>query len=361
MNPLNTDQRQSLFWVALFIAFGLLLYSLAQVLTPFMFAAILAYMLNPGVNWLTRHRCPRWLATMAMIFLLAAIVFVLLLTILPLLQSELMQLQNRLPNLLVRLNEHFAPKLQKWFGVQVQFSSVALRKLISEQWVNQDVLTSLFERLQAGGRALLNLAAITLLVPVVLFYLLVDWNLLLRKADDLIPRRMHDRFLTIVREIDVLLAQFLRGQVLLMLLLAIYYSVSLAIAGFDVALPVGILTGLLVFIPYIGFAIGLLLAILAALLQFGDWYGMIAVAVVYGFGQVLESFILTPLLVGERIGLHPLAVIFAVLAFGSVFGFFGVLLALPASAALLVGLRYLKAQYMASNFYDSSDKITIER
>jgi len=132
---------------------------------------------------------------------------------------------------------------------------------------------------------------------------------------------MHDRFLTIVREIDVLLAQFLRGQVLLMVLLAIYYSVSLAIAGFDVALPVGILTGLLVFIPYIGFAIGLLLAILAALLQFGDWYGMIAVAVVYGFGQVLESFILTPLLVGERIGLHPLAVIFAVLAFGSVFGF----------------------------------------
>ena len=357
----SPDRRQNLFWIALLIAFGFLLYSLAVVLTPFLFGAILAYMLNPGVNGLTRHRCPRWLATLSMIFLLIVAAIILLLTIVPVLQGELMQLQQKFPELLIRLNESVAPRLRNWFGIQVQFSNYSIRKLITEQWGTQDLLTSLVASLRVGGRALLNLVGNALLVPVVLFYLLLDWDLLLRKLDDMIPRRVHPRFVMIVHEINALLAQFLRGQVLLMLILAVYYSTALTVAGFDVALPVGILTGLLVFVPYIGFALGLILAILAGFLQFNGWYGLIAVAVIYGAGQLAESAFLTPRLVGERIGLHPLAVIFALLAFGEVFGFFGVLLALPASAALLVGLRHLKVHYLASNFYDSSEKIAIER
>jgi predicted PurR-regulated permease PerM len=153
------------------------------------------------------------------------------------------------------------------------------------------------------------------------------------------------------REVDHLLAQYLRGQLLVMLLLATYYSVALAIAGFEVAVPVGIITGLLVFIPYIGFGIGLTLAVLSAILFFDGWYGLIAVGVVYGIGQMLESFYLTPRLVGERIGLHPLTVIFALLAFAQLFGFTGILLALPASAILSVVFRRARQHYLNSSFY----------
>jgi predicted PurR-regulated permease PerM len=155
------------------------------------------------------------------------------------------------------------------------------------------------------------------------------------------------------QEVDSLLAQYLRGQLLVMLVLAIYYSTGLAIAGFDVALPVGIITGLLVFIPYVGFGLGLGLALIAAMLQFSGWHGLIAVAIVYGIGQVLESFILTPRLVGERIGLHPLVVIFALMAFGQLFGFVGILLALPCSAIMSVVVKHVRAHYLDSSFYNT--------
>jgi predicted PurR-regulated permease PerM len=189
------------------------------------------------------------------------------------------------------------------------------------------------------------------MVPLVLFYLLYDWDAILRRVRGFIPRRYVERTLMMVDEINSALAQYLRGQLLVMGVLAIYYSVALSIARFDVALPVGIFTGLAVFIPYIGFGTGLVLAVLAALLQFGDAYGFIAVAIVYGIGQVVESFYLTPRLVGERIGLHPLAVIFALLAFGQLFGFFGVLLALPVSAILMTGSRQVRRAYLNSAFY----------
>ena len=165
------------------------------------------------------------------------------------------------------------------------------------------------------------------------------------------PRRWLPKARELAAETDGLLSQYLRGQIIVMLVLAVYYSAGLALAGFDVALPVGIFTGLAVFIPYIGFGVGLTLAILAALLQFGNLYGLLAVAVVYGIGQFLEGFYLTPRLVGERIGLHPLAVILALLAFGQLFGFFGILLALPMSAVLLVGLRQIRKLYLGSRLY----------
>ena len=169
----------------------------------------------------------------------------------------------------------------------------------------------------------------------------------------MIPRRWVGKVTIMVSEVDDLLAQYLRGQLLVMLILAIYYSASLAIARFDIALPVGILTGLLVFIPYVGFGLGLTLALIAAILQFPGAQGLISVAIIYGIGQVMESFFLTPQLVGERIGLHPLVVIFALLAFGQLFGFVGILLALPISAILSVIVRHLRRHYLSSSFYNS--------
>jgi predicted PurR-regulated permease PerM len=190
-----------------------------------------------------------------------------------------------------------------------------------------------------------------LLIPVALFYLLLDWKNFVARILELVPPAARPGVDSFTSECDAVLGQYLRGQLLVMLTMAVYYSTGLALFGLDLALPIGVFTGLAMFVPYVGFGIGLILALLAGLLQFASVKAFIMVAAVYGSGQIVEGFFLTPRLVGERIGLHPLAVIFALLAFGQVFGFVGVLIALPASAVLLVAIRRLRAGYMGSKLY----------
>jgi predicted PurR-regulated permease PerM len=202
-----------------------------------------------------------------------------------------------------------------------------------------------------GGSVVLTIVGNAVLMPVVLFYLLMDWPRFVERLRELVPPRADAAVQGFLDECDEVLGQYLRGQLLVMLILAVYYSVALALARFDLALPVGVFTGLAIFVPYVGFGIGAALALLAGVLQFANLYGLFAVLVVYGIGQVAESFFLTPRLVGERIGLHPIAVIFALLAFGQLFGFVGVLLALPAGAVALVALRRLKQAYLDSRLY----------
>ena len=188
-------------------------------------------------------------------------------------------------------------------------------------------------------------------MPVVLFYLLRDWNGLLAQIEELLPRRWHPQLSGIAREIDAVLAEFLRGQISVMVLMSVLYVCGLWLAGLEFALPIGVITGMLVFVPYVGVLTGLVLATVVALMQFPSIGGIVPVWIVFAIGQTLEGMLVTPLLVGKRIGLHPVAVIFALLAFGQIFGFFGVLLALPASAALLVGLRHLGRRYRNSSLY----------
>jgi predicted PurR-regulated permease PerM len=206
--------------------------------------------------------------------------------------------------------------------------------------------------LRAGGNAMITLIGNLVVVPLVLYYLLYDRHRMFTRIETLVPRRWLVKTRELVTEMDQMLSQYLRGQLLVMAALAAFYPLALMVAGFEAALPVGLFTGIFVFVPYAGFATGLALALLAALLQFGNGYGLAAVVVVYGFGQVIESGFLTPRLIGERIGLHPLAVIFALLAFGQLFGFFGVLLALPVSAILATALRELRRRYLASALYN---------
>jgi predicted PurR-regulated permease PerM len=189
------------------------------------------------------------------------------------------------------------------------------------------------------------------LIPVALFFLLKDWDHFVALVMELVPPTMRTQVDSFTEEADTVLGQYLRGQLLVMGVLAIYFSVALALFGFDLAVPVGVFTGMAFFIPYLGFGLGLTLAFLAGILQFGGLYGVLVVAGVYGAGQLVESFYLTPRLVGERIGLHPLAVIFALLAFGQLFGFLGVLIALPTSAVLLVAMRRTRASYLSSRLY----------
>ncbi|MFZ9511699.1 MAG: AI-2E family transporter, partial [Burkholderiaceae bacterium] len=191
-------------------------------------------------------------------------------------------------------------------------------------------------------------------IPVARVYLLLDWDDRLDRLRGLIPPRLRASVESFTTECDHVLGQYLRGQLLVMLAMAVFFSIGLSLFGLDVALPVGVFTGLAMFVPYLGFGAGLLLATLAGLLQFASVKALLMVAVVFGLGQLLESLVLTPRLVGQRIGLHPLAVIFALLAFGQLFGLVGVLVALPASAVLLVALRRGRAEYLDSRLYRDS-------
>ena len=346
-------RAQHYVWVAAaVVVVAALLHFLGPILTPFLVGAMLAYLGNPAVNWGERHRVPRTVGTLLVMLVVIVLILALLLILSPLVHTEFLQLYQRLPEVAGTLYGQLAPWLSEKFGIELQIDLASIKQLVADNLESAQSLTlKLLSGLKAGGTLLLSILINLLLIPVVMFYLLRDWNLLIVRVDELLPRRLLPKVRTMATEIDDVLAEFLRGQLSVMGVLAVYYAVGLSLAGLQFALPIGILTGLLVFIPYVGFGLGLVLGILAALLQWHGWPGFFAVLAVYGIGQLLEGYLLVPWLVGDRIGLHPLAVIFALLAFGELFGFAGVLLALPASAALLVALRHVRRAYHDSPLY----------
>lgn len=357
---LNPEQKQTILWLAVGLVLVAVLVQLGPVLAPFIAAAILAYALNPAVDWLSSRRIgkvpfPRALSVIVVMMLLLAAILALILIVLPIMQKQIPLLQEQIPSSLARLNAFLSPKLQE-LGIRVRLDEVGIKRIVSQYLAtsSDEIWSSILASAKVGGAAVMGWIATLMLIPMVLFYLLMDWHAVLTRVHNMIPRRWVDKVADFGNEVDGLLAQYLRGQLAVMLVLSVYYSVALGIAGFDVAVPVGVITGLLVFIPYLGFGLGLVLALIAAVLQFEGMQGILLVAGIYGAGQVIESFILTPRLVGERIGLHPLTVIFALLAFGHLFGFVGVLLALPASAILAVAFAHLRTQYINSTFYRQS-------
>lgn len=353
----TSEQKQTILWLAVGLVLAAMLVHLGPVLAPFVAAGILAYALNPAVDWLASKRIgklhvPRTLSAIVVMLLLLAAILALALIVLPIMQKQIPLLQEQIPNSLTRIKAFVAPKLLE-LGIAVDLDEAGIRKMLSDylSTSGDEIWSAVLASAKVGGGAVLGWIATLTLVPIVLFYLLLDWHALLARLRDTIPRRWIAQVVRFGEEVDGLLAQYLRGQLAVMLVLSVYYSAALAIAGFDVAVPVGIITGLLIVIPYLGFGLGLILALIAAVLQFEGLHGVLLVAGIYGAGQVIESLILTPRLVGERIGLQPLTVIFALLAFGHLFGFVGVLLALPASAILAVAFQHLRDQYLNSSFY----------
>ena len=329
-----------------------LLHWLGPILTPFLIGAAFAYLGSPAVTWAKRRRVPRTVGTLLVMLVMLLVILALILVLSPLVQSEFIQLTRRIPELAAALNAQVAPWVKDRLGVEVQLDLAALKKFVAQNSSSMhDLSLKVLQGIRSGGHMLLAILINLALVPVVMFYLLRDWDILVEKVGALMPRRWFAKVRGIAIEIDKIVAEFVRGQLWVMGVLAAYYAIGLSLVGLQFALPIGILTGLLVFVPYVGFGLGLILGVVAALLQFTGWPGFIAVLVVYGIGQLLEGYVLVPWLVGDRIGLHPLAVIFALLAFGQLFGFAGVLFALPASAALLVGLRHLRDLYRDSELY----------
>jgi predicted PurR-regulated permease PerM len=328
---------------------------LGPVLTPFLIGAILAYLGTPIVTWAAGKGIARGLTTTIVVLFFGLILTALFLVLIPLVQAEVMLAAKRLPELGAQATGAISPWLQQQFGVTLALDFESLKALVSENMDDaRDLSLRLLAGVRSGGMILVTILVNLVLIPVVMFYLLRDWDMIGERVYALVPRDWLAKVRAIGGDIDGVLAEFLRGQLLVMLVLAAYYALALSLAGLDRAVAIGVLTGLLVFIPYVGFGLGLILGVIAALLQWSGWGGFVAVLAVYGIGQLLEGYVLIPYLVGDRIGLHPLAVIFALLAFGQLFGFAGVLLALPASAALLVGLRHLRAAYVESPVYRGS-------
>ncbi|KDB53346.1 hypothetical protein X805_11820 [Sphaerotilus natans subsp. natans DSM 6575] len=351
--PLIRQRGLMLAWLGVALLAGLLLWLLAPVLTPFLAALVLAYALQPAVGRLQRHlRLPRALAALLVELIAMAALLGVLLLIVPVISHELPRLREQIPQLAARINDGLAPWLAQ-YGLSVRLDIAGIKAFVVKYLdaSGEDMLAALLSSARIGGSVLLALVGNAVLVPVVMFYLLLDWPMLTGRLRRLVPPRHLEAVCGFAEECDQVLGQYLRGQLLLMLVLATFYTSALALAGFELALPLGVFTGLAIFIPYLGFGLGAALALLAGVLQFASLYGAGAVLLIYGVGQVLESFVLTPRLVGERIGLHPIAVIFALLAFGHLFGFVGVLLALPAGALVLVALRRVRRAYVDSRLY----------
>jgi predicted PurR-regulated permease PerM len=348
-------QKTAAAWGAIAAAIVLVVWLLGPVLTPFVVAAVLAYALTPLVNKFDhagRGRIPRILAVLIVELLFIIAMLAIALLIVPILAKEIPLLREQLPALAERLNAWAAPML-KSFGINIALDVASVKAFVLK-YLNanvEDGISALLSSLKVGGSVALTLVGNAILIPVALFYLLMDWENFVQRAVQLVPPRLRSAFDSFMNEADEVLGQYLRGQMLVMLVLAIFYTIGLSLFGLDLALPIGVFTGLAIFVPYVGFGVGLVLALLAGLLEFASFKAVIMVAVVYGAGQFIESLFLTPRLVGERIGLHPLAVIFALLAFGQLFGFVGVLIALPASAVLLVAIRRAQKQYLASDLY----------
>ncbi len=336
-------------WLIAVALTGWLLYLLAPVLTPFVAAALLAYIGDPLADRLQRFKLPRTLAVVA-VFLLTFTVLVLLVVLVgPLIRTQVSALLAALPGLLEQVEQVWLPSLSGWLNIETG-DDVGIGAFLANYsemagtW-GAKVLVSVSKSGGAVAAAVLSL----FLVPILTFYLLRDWDTIMTHLGALIPSRQRDTVVKLARDTDEVLGAFLRGQLLVMLALSVIYSLGLGLVGLKFAIAIGVVSGLVSFVPYLGFVFGIGLAALTVALEPNPLWLMIGVIATFTIAQLLEGSILTPKLVGDRIGLHPVLIIFAIAAGGQLFGFFGILLALPAAAVLSVVVRFAYDRYLKEN------------
>jgi predicted PurR-regulated permease PerM len=353
MTP-DTSRRWQLFAITAVIVY--LIWLLAPVLMPFAVAAMLAYLGDPLADRLERLGLNRmWAATIVFVVIMVVVVGVLLLLI-PLIARQVENLISNLP----RYGDWAQNTVWPWLQARLHldphtFDSDRLLTAIKEHMASiGGVATAVLGKVSRSGLGIAMWLTNLVLIPVVAFYLLRDWDRLVAKVDGMLPRSIQPTIAHLASESDKILGAFVRGQLLVMLALGVFYGAGLGVVGLTVGPLIGMVAGLLSFVPYLGFIIGFVAAIIAALVQYGDWTHVLLVCGVFVIGQLLEGYVLVPKLVGDKIGLHPVAVIFAVLAGGYLFGFLGVLLALPAASVIMVLLRYLIERYRMSELYNEA-------
>lgn len=356
--PINAAviERQVLFWVAAFAVIVLLLWLLADILLPFVVGMAIAYLLTPMTDRLERMGVPRLVAALVMITLMVLVFVVLILLIAPVLGGQLGAFISNVPNYVSRLqslaqtlvSDPQLPWIKKFLGESFE-SNKSISDLVGQGvgWV-----TTFLKSLWSGGRSLVSLFSLIVITPVVAFYLVYDWHRMVAKVDSWIPVHNRDTVRELAREVDRAIAGFVRGQTAVCLVLGSFYAVALTLVGLNFGLLIGLVSGLITFIPYVGSMTGLILSLGVAVAQFwpeGTW--IVAVLVIFLIGQFVEGNILAPKLVGDSVGLHPVWLIFALLAFGYLFGFVGLLVAVPLAATIGVLVRFALRRYLESSLY----------
>lgn len=346
----NTHRWQLL---AIMLLLGACLYLLAPVLTPFVMGALLAYLADPLVDRIERLRVSRNVAVSIVFILLTLGVLAVLLFLLPLIERQISRFIERLPAYLEWGSNTLLPWIETNTGLDLgTFELSNIVSLLKQHWQEAGGMAAVvLQNISKSGMTAVVWLTNMLLIPVVTFYLLADWDRLLDRVRALIPRDIEPTLSRLAHEADQVLSGFLRGQLGVMLALGTIYAIGLTLVGLELALLIGVTAGVISFVPYLGAIVGVGAGLVAALVQFGDWWHLALVAMVFGVGQLAESFLLTPWLVGGRIRLHPVAVIFAVMAGGHLFGFLGVLIALPVAAVAMVLLRYAHERYTGSSLY----------
>ena len=327
---------------------------MAEIFTPFLTAFILAYALRPLCLWLERRQIPRPLAAALSMVVGLSLIFGIFGLLIGLLKFEIPLIKAQLPEWIASTQSWLGPKLvQMHMDIDWgAFKSNVTEKMTEHISDNADTLIgSTIDTVLVSGSSVLSGFVNGVLIIFVMFYLLIDWEHFFGLIKKLVPPRAQETVHHLAMHTDGLLSQYLRGMLIVISIMAVFYSVGLSVIGIKGAVALGVFTAIMIVIPYIGITLGLSLAVLSALLQFGMSTQLIGVLALFGLGQFLEGFFLTPRLVGERIGLHPVAVVFALLLFGKIFGFFGVLLALPISAVSLVLVQYLWSVYAQSSWY----------
>jgi len=343
----RVDRRLN--WLIAIALVGWLMYQLAPILTPFIAAGLLAYLGDPLADRLQKLRLPRSIAVVTVFVLTLLALALLVLLVVPLIRKQVGAFLDVLPGILAAAEQVWLPKITSFLGIEggedVGFAAfIARYSDMAGNWAS-----SILMSVSRSGGALAAAVISLFLIPILTFYMLRDWDIILARLGALVPSQYRATAFALAGETDQMLAGFLRGQLLVMLALATIYSAGLSLVGLEFALAIGVVAGLVSFVPYLGFVIGIGLAGVTVLTEPEPLLRLVGVILTFTVGQVIEGSVLTPKLVGDRIGLHPVIVIFAVAAGGQLFGFFGVLLALPAAAVLSVLVRFTYQRYLAEN------------
>jgi predicted PurR-regulated permease PerM len=346
-------KRQLIFWAGALAVFILLLWVLSDVLLPFVAGMALAYLLDPMAKRLQSLGLNRAWSAVIIVIAFGIALALAVIVIVPALGEQITGFMHRLPELIDRVRVLIAQSSQSWLGGLINAQLPEAQKSLSgvastaAGWV-----TGVLGSLWSGGKALISLISILVITPIVAFYLLLDWERMVAAIDDLVPLHHRDTVRGLMREMDAAISGFVRGQAIVCLILGVFYSVALIALGLNFGLLIGITAAILSFAPYIGTMVGFLLATGVALAQFWpDWIWVVAAAGIFAVGQFIEGNFLQPYLVGKETGLHPVWLMFSLLAFGVLFGFVGLLVAVPVAAAIGVLVRFLIRQYRASSYY----------
>ncbi|MDR6633994.1 putative PurR-regulated permease PerM [Phyllobacterium sp. 1468] len=346
-------RRQAVFWTGAMLFLALFLYIFSSILLPFVAGLVLAYFLDPVADHLQRLGLSRLLATIVILVLFVVTFALLLIILVPVLASQMSDFIVRLPSYVSRLQELIANRDSQWLkdfiGVDASVIRSSLDSLLQQ---GAGFLTTLLQSIWSSGKTLIDVVALFVVTPVVAFYMLLDWDRMVTEIDKLVPREHVHTVRVIARDMNKAIAGFVRGQGTVCLLLGIIYAVGLTVTGLNFGLLIGLFAGLISFIPYVGSLVGLLLALGVALVQFWpDYINVLYVAIAFGIGQFIEGNILQPKLVGSSVGLHPVWLMFALFAFGSLLGFTGMLIAVPTAAAVGVLVRFVIHRYQQSPLY----------